>query len=116
MVESKVKDKGTYISWVNYFTEGIWIKTEVVLEVMLAFWLSWYILPSGPEDGIHPYVFFLAVKLAKGEKLSLAPIFLSSLFYRLDECVHNLSKFMGRYNVVSYANSAFLQLFLWERF
>lgn len=73
-------------------------------------------LPSGPEDGIHPYVFPLVVKLAKGEKLALVPIFLGSLFYRLDECVHNLSKSMGRYTVVSHVNSAFLHLFLWERF
>lgn len=83
---------------------------------MLAFWLSWYVLPSSPEDGIHPYVFLLAVKLAKGEKLALAPIFLGSLFYRLDECVQSLSRSMGRYTVVSYANSAFLQMFLWEMF
>lgn len=55
-------------------------------------------------------------KLAKGERLELAPIFLGSLFYRLDECVQNQLKSMGRYTVVSYANSAFLQLFLWERF
>lgn len=63
-----------------------------------------------------PLRFPLAVKLAKGERLALAPILLGSLIYRLDECVHNLSKSMGRYTMVSYANSVFLQLFLWERF
>lgn len=73
-------------------------------------------LPRRPEDGTHPYVFPLAVKLAKEEKLAVAPIFLGSLFYCLDECVDNLSKSMGRYTVVSYANFAFLQLFLWGRF
>lgn len=48
-----------------------------------------HVLLSGPEDGIHPYVFPLAIKLAKGERLALVPIFLGSLFYRLDECVQN---------------------------
>lgn len=31
--------------------------------------------------------FPLAIKLAKGERLALASIFLGSFFYRLDECV-----------------------------
>lgn len=83
-------------------------KTEVVLEAMLGFWLLWCILPSGPEYGNHLYVFPLTVKLAKGEQLSLVPIFLGSLFFRLDECIQNQLKSMGRYTMVSYANSAFL--------
>lgn len=72
-----------------------------MLEVMLAFWMSWYVLPSGLEDRINPYVFHLAIRPAKGERLALAPIFLGSLFFRLYECVENLLKFMGRYTVAS---------------
>lgn len=114
--DSKVKDKSTYTTWINYLTEGVGAKTKVVLETMLAFYLSWYILPSGPEDGIYPYVFPLAVKLVNSEQLALAPIFLRSLFYQLEECVQNQLKLMGRHTMVSYANFAFLQLFLWGRF
>lgn len=92
------------------------MKSGIVLEAMLAFWVSWYVLPSGPQDGIHPYVFPLAIKLSKVEQLALALIFLGSLFYHLDECIQNQLKSMGRYTVFFYANSAFLQLYLWERF
>lgn len=67
-----------------------------MLEAMLALSLSWYVLPSGPEYGINPYAFPLAIRLAKGEQLALAPIFLGSFFFfRLDECVQNLLKSMG---------------------
>lgn len=113
---SKHKGKSTYNTWVSYFMDGPGAASEVVLEAMLAFWLSWYVLPSGPKDGINPFVFPLAIRLSKGERLVLAPIFLGSFFFRLDECVENLVKSMDRYTVASYAHTAFLQLFLWERF
>lgn len=83
---------------------------------MLDFWLSWYVLPSRCEDRINSFVFPLAIRLEKGEKIALRPIFLRSLFYRLDECVESLVRSMGRYTVASYAQTAFLKLFLWERF
>lgn len=69
-----------------------------------------------PDDQINPYISPLVVMLAKGEKLALIPIFLGSLFFRLDECAQNLVKSMGPYTFISYANTSFLQLFLWERF
>lgn len=86
------------------------------VEAILVFWLSCYVLPSGPEDGINSFVFPLAIRLAKGEKIALGPIFLGSLFYRLDECVRSLVRSRGRYTVTSYGQTAFLQLFLWKRF
>lgn len=78
------------------------------LKAMLAYWLP-YILSTVPEDGLNPYVFPLAIRLGRGEKLALAPIFLGSLVRRLDESVENLLKSMGRYIVVSYINTSFLQ-------
>lgn len=86
---------------------------RIEFETMLVHWLSWYVLPSGPEDGLNPYVFPLAIRLAKGERLALASIYFGSLFYRLDECIKNIVKSIGRYHVVTHA-TAFLQLFLWE--
>lgn len=106
--ESKHKNETAYPTWVTYFTQGAGARSEVVLKAMLAYWLSWYVLPSGPKDGMNPYVFPLAVRLAKGEKLALAPVFLGSLFFNLDECGQNLVKSIGWYTVVSYANTSFL--------
>lgn len=38
--DSKAKGKSTYTTWVNYFTEGAEVKSGIVLEAILAFWLS----------------------------------------------------------------------------
>lgn len=115
LTNSKHKGKSTYNTWVTYFTEGPGTASEVRLEAMLVLWLSLYILPSGPEDEINSFVFSLAIRLGKGEKIALAPIFLG-LFYRLDEHVHSLVRSMGSYTVASYKQTAFLQLFHCERF
>lgn len=100
----------------SFFTNGPGIASEVRVEAMLSFWLSWYIFPSRPKDSLNAFVFPLTISLARGEKVALAPIFLDSLFYRLDECIESLVRPMGRYTVASYAQTAFLQMFLWERF
>lgn len=46
----------------------------------------------------------------------MAAWYLGALYARLDEAVRNVARSMGRYDMVSYVNANFLQLFLWERF
>lgn len=106
------KHKGSTYNSFSFFSSGPGAASEVKVEAMLSFWLSWYVLTSGPEDGINAFVFPLAIHLARGEKVALASIFLGSLFYRLDECVQSLIRSMGRYTVASYAQTVFLQMFL----
>lgn len=48
--------------------------------------------------------------------MALAPIYLMSLFHKLDECIKSILKIVGRYHVVTPVDIAFFQLFLWERF
>lgn len=87
--ESKHKNKSTYTTWVTYFTHGTGARSEIVLEAMLTYWLSWYVLPNGPEDGINLYVFSVAIRRPK-ERNSLWRLFFlvrSFFFFRLDECV-----------------------------
>lgn len=45
-----------------------------------------------------------------------ASLYLGSLYDRLNQCVYNIFPSVGRYDVITYANTAFLQMFLWERF
>lgn len=45
----------------------------------------------------------------------LAPIYLGSLYARLDECIANVAWISGFYSVVYHVDSDFLQMFLWER-
>lgn len=70
---------------------------------------------SSFENGLHNYVFPLAVLLAKGSSLALAPLYLGSLYSRLDECSQSVLKSINRYDVVTYAGVSFLQMFLQER-
>lgn len=52
----------------------------------------------------------------KGGETGSDTEYLGSLYARLDECVANAARSLGRYDVVTYANSSFLQMFLWEHF
>lgn len=56
---------------------------------------------KGPEDGLNGFVFPLPILLAK--RLVLAPLYLGSLYYRLDECVNNVVRSVWRYDVVTHA-------------
>lgn len=101
-------------------TRGYAILTRIletdwlVLEGLLVYWLPWFILPRGQEDGLNNYVFPLAILLAKGERLALTPTYLGSLYAR--QCIANIAGSLGRYDVVAHANSSFLHTFLWIHF
>lgn len=45
-----------------------------------------------------------------------SPIYIGSLFVRLDECVGSTVRSMARYDVVIKAATSFIQIFLWEQF
>lgn len=38
-------------------------------------WLSWFVFPSGLENGITSIVFLMVIVLAKGERLALETIY-----------------------------------------
>lgn len=63
---------------------------ELVVGTMFSYWLSWFLCPSGPKDGINSFVFPIGIHLVKGENLAQAPIYLKSLYARLDECINNV--------------------------
>lgn len=73
--ESKYKNKSIYTTWLTYFTRGAGEKSKIDFEAMLTYWLSWYVLASDPEDGLNPYVFSLANRCARGEKLCFGAYF-----------------------------------------
>lgn len=55
------------------------------------------------------YIFALAIQIAKRVKLALAPLLLGSLYTMLVECIGNIN------DVVTRADSSFLQMYAWER-
>lgn len=71
-----------------------------MLEALLAYWLSFSVLLSGPKAILNSYAFPLMILLAKGERLALAPISLGFLYTRLDECIVNVAHSLGCYDMV----------------
>lgn len=90
--ESKSLNMSTYASWVRPFDIGMRKGREIEFKAILSYWLSRYVLLSSLEDDFDSYVFLFAISLAQGERLAIVPIYLGSLFYRLDECIQNIVK------------------------
>lgn len=44
------------------------------------------------------------------------PLYFRSLYALLDKCTNNITCSVGCCDVVTYADTSFLQIFLWERF
>lgn len=44
------------------------------------------------------------IRLAEGESLALAPLYLGPLLLRLDECIHNIVQSVGCYYVMTHAD------------
>lgn len=83
--ESKLQTK-VYTPRGEILTYGAGAGSDIEFEAMLSYWLSWYILPDGPEESLNAYIYPLAIRLARGDRLTLAPIYLGSLFYRTSVC------------------------------
>lgn len=67
MASSKTSKKSTYASWIRYFDEGEGNQGALVLDVLLSYWLSWFVLPIRLEDDLNSSLFPLAILLVKGE-------------------------------------------------
>ena len=72
--------------------------------------------PGGPEDGVSPRLFPLAIRIAQSQCFTLAPFYLGSLYRRMDLYHVAFVRSMGRYMNVSHMDLVFLQLFFCERF
>lgn len=103
-----VTNKLTYLSWARYFKEGLGMTSPCHLAAFFAYWLSFFVFPSPPEDNLHNFVFPMAALLAQKKQVALGAWFLGSLYGRLDECAHNMARSVGRYDVVSYVEANFL--------
>lgn len=50
-------NKATYVVlWASYF-DGVGKNSPFQLEAFLAYWLSYFVFPGPPEDGLHNFVF-----------------------------------------------------------
>lgn len=47
-------NKGTYLSWLKYFTEWAGQNSACKLAALFAYWLLYFVFPSPPDDGLTP--------------------------------------------------------------
>lgn len=109
-------DKSTYLSWLKCFIESAKQNSPFQLDTFLAYWLNYFVFPSPPGNGMHPFIFPMVVSLTQGKRLTLAPWYLGAFHARINKCSRNITRSVGRYDVVSYVGANSLQLFLLERF
>ncbi|KAF7140407.1 hypothetical protein RHSIM_Rhsim06G0084000 [Rhododendron simsii] len=124
--------KNTFTKWARYWckdlgasnageeaqvvADGPGLKKPAHLATFLAYWLTWYIFPGPPKDGVNTALFELAAILASGESVPLAPLFLGTLFKRLD-MLHDAARCAcGRYDLPIYVATNFLDMCSFERF
>ncbi|KAE9445286.1 hypothetical protein C3L33_22816, partial [Rhododendron williamsianum] len=81
-----------------------------------SYFLSYYVLPNYPVDGISQAVFPLAVLLARGQPVALAPMFLGSLYRQLNLVQADYAWSLGRCDHLSMAHSTFLLAYFFEHF
>lgn len=75
--------------------------SDLHLAGFLVYWLSFFMIPDFHYEGLNRTVFLLAVILARGDFVPLGPLFLGSLFHRLDQVHSNTERSMGHYDMVS---------------
>ncbi|KAE9447684.1 hypothetical protein C3L33_20418, partial [Rhododendron williamsianum] len=90
--------------------------SDLHLTGFLVYRLSFFVIPDFPYEGPNHTVFPLAVSLARWDFVPLGPLFLGSLFHRLDQVYIDAERSMGRYNMVSVVHTQFLMAFCLEHF
>ncbi|KAE9444619.1 hypothetical protein C3L33_23483, partial [Rhododendron williamsianum] len=66
------------------FVAGPQYRQRLYMAGFFSYFLSYYVLPDYPIDGLSQAVFPLAVLLARSQLVALAPLFLGSLYRQLD--------------------------------
>ncbi|PQQ08219.1 uncharacterized protein Pyn_40689 [Prunus yedoensis var. nudiflora] len=104
-----------FSNWIQYFGDAN-RQGPCRLAAFIALWLGRFVLCDFSPDCLHEHVFPLALAIARGDAIPLAPMFLGHLYQLLDRTQlfeKNASGIMG---VETFLNSGFLQVFLWEHF
>lgn len=109
-----MSNKSTFVSWIRYFDEGEGSLSGLVLETLLAYWLSLFVWLSGLEDNMNIYVCPLAILHTKGREAAIGTNFLGSLYTCLHECITYITRSLGQYDVVIHVDTKFIQMFLLE--
>lgn len=114
--------KAKHCVWLNYFMES---DGELEHEAFLSLWLSRFVFPGNVFDTINKNVFSIAIYLARGTRIALAPTVLASLYRDLGllrETLMASAKLKGDKNdednylaLSLWSPMQFVQVWAWER-
>jgi len=127
------KKKASYGGWVKHFLErapekekaasadaGVGAAGEarelVEHGAFLAMWLSVFVFPGPPFNVVRREVFPIAARLARGQRVALAPAALASTYHDLSALQHHISLGKEKELFVVSAPMHIVQLWVWERF
>lgn len=77
LLTSRSSSKATYSMWKSCFDTGKGRDNQHTVKAMLAYWLSCFVLPVGPEDGLNSFFFHQAI--GEREELSASALILGSI-------------------------------------
>ncbi|CAL8169050.1 unnamed protein product [Prunus armeniaca] len=104
-----------FSNWIQFFRDGN--RDELCrLAAFVSLWLGRFLFCDFSQDCLHERVFPLALAIARGSMIPLAPMFLGHLYRLLDHIQFLEKGAAGTMAVETFANSSFLQIFLWEHF
>ncbi|CAL8994911.1 unnamed protein product [Prunus brigantina] len=103
-----------FSNWVQYFGDAN-RQGPCRLAAFKALWLGRFVFCDFSQDCLHERVFPLALAIARGDTIPLAPMFLGHLYHLLDRTQLLEKNASGTMGVETLLNSGFLQVFLWER-
>ncbi|XP_057951062.1 uncharacterized protein LOC131145896 [Malania oleifera] len=111
--------KATQSGWLKLFTER---EREFEHEAFISLWLSRFVFPGFPKDSVPEYVFPIAIHLARGTRLALAPFVLATLYRDLSLLKGSISDAAKSdsdnfsLSVALWAPLQLVQVWAWERF
>ncbi|EOA19556.1 hypothetical protein CARUB_v10002577mg [Capsella rubella] len=108
-----IKDKRVSIlSWISIFLGR---GDQMEHEAFLVLWLSFFVFPARSRRSISKHVIPIAVRLARGERIALAPAVLAVLYKDLGQlCDFVRGKCAGKVQFKSLFK--LVQVWAWERF
>ncbi|CAL8152639.1 unnamed protein product [Prunus armeniaca] len=104
-----------FSNWIQFFWDGN--RDEPCrLAAFVSLWLGRFLFCDFSQDCLQERIFPLALAIAQGSMIPVAPMFLGHLYRLLDQIQFLEKGTAGTMAVETFVNSSFLQIFLWERF
>ncbi|PQQ02678.1 uncharacterized protein Pyn_38292 [Prunus yedoensis var. nudiflora] len=104
-----------FSNWIQFFGD-VNRNEPCRLAAFISLWLGRFLFCDFSQDCLHARVFPLALAVARGDMIPLAPMFLGHLYRLLDQVQFLEKGAAGTMAVETLLNSSFLQVFLWEQF